>query len=159
RMGIIELKSGARWQPAIGVSPDLAGLRPWPPSSSRNKDFLARAFYAIADVSPLVVSVLLLAGLLSTIYLFSDAAIPFRQAPEGLFTISDLVAPLAFFLIQLTCRRYGPARALAQMLAALALCIALFAANPPAMRDLVPNLPALTVHTASAFCLAFVLAN
>lgn len=152
-VGLFVRRLGAGWEPARIINSDFTGLRAdWPPHSVRHGNLV----YRLADLSPLLLSIALLAVLLGTVYLYADASLP---VGGGLFTVSDFIVPLAFFLIQLTSRRHGPARALTQLVAALVLCTLVVIADPPALRDLVLTLPVVTARMASLFAIAFLFAN
>lgn len=154
-MSISEAKGGARWVPGIGFNPDSAGRRA-AAQFHGGKNLAAETAYAIAMLSPLIVSVALLTGLLGAIYLFSATAI---ASLGTTFTVSDFIVPPAFFLIQLTSRRYGAGRALAQLAFALLLCGAAVLADPSLLRAIFLVLPVVNPGAVAAFAIAFTLAN
>jgi uncharacterized PurR-regulated membrane protein YhhQ (DUF165 family) len=154
-VGIAELKSGSRWAPGVGFSPDVTGYRA--PVATRPRNHLAaEAAYVLAVSSPLILAIAILTALLGAIYVFSDTMI------AGLgdrLRIADLLVPPGFFLIQLTSRRYGAGRALLQLLGALALCGVAVLAASSAPSAWLASLPMVAPRNAVAFALAFALAN
>jgi uncharacterized PurR-regulated membrane protein YhhQ (DUF165 family) len=111
----------------------------------------------------LILPVILTLVLLGASYLYADAVYPLLGAPQAirgaLLATSDLVLPMTWFSIHLTNRRYGPAHAFAQLLAALVLGLVIILINPYDLNDWVATLPALTMPAVMSFGVAFLVAN
>jgi uncharacterized PurR-regulated membrane protein YhhQ (DUF165 family) len=111
----------------------------------------------------LAVPVSLLLVLLGAAYLYIDALLPMGGMPAPIrdagLAVSDLVLPGAWTCIHLTNRRYGPAYAFAQLLAALVIAVLVVLINPGSIDEWVTNAPALTVRALLSFGGAFLVAN
>jgi hypothetical protein len=124
---------------------------------------LQQLLLAARIAARLAAPVLLLFVLLGAVYLYADAAIPAAWLPrwaEGYgLGISDLVLPGCWTLVHLTNRRFGPAYAFGQLMAALALCLLTALVNPGDIRNWLPDMAALTWRGMLSFFLEFGLAN
>lgn len=111
----------------------------------------------------LAAPVLLLLVLLSAVYLYADAGIPAAWLPlwaQGYgLGVSDLVLPGCWTLIHLTNRRFGPAYAFGQLVAALALGALVALINPGDIRNWLPDMAALSWRGVLSFFLVFGIAN
>lgn len=111
----------------------------------------------------LAAPVLLLFVLLGAVYLYADAAIPAAWLPffaEGYgLGVSDLVLPGCWTLIHLTNRRFGPAYAFGQLIAALVLAALVAMINPGDIRNWLPDMAALSWRGVLSFFLVFGIAN
>ena len=114
-------------------------------------------------VARLIVPVALLLVLLGATYLYADDLlvldgwpVPIRGA--GL-AVSDLVLPGAWYCIHLVNRRYGPAYAFAQLLAALVISLLVILINPGSIDQWVITMPAITSRAVLSFGAALLTAN
>jgi hypothetical protein len=168
-----EYESGATRAPTVVVEDDFGPYRltygkapAWPPIDRAYGGPVYTVWRQAAPwvirVINLIVPVTLLVVLLGATYLYADAVLAFGKisVPIGVPLLgSDLVLPVACFSIHLTNRRYGATYALAQLTAALAVCMAVVLQNPFDIGTWVPSLPALTNRTMISFGIAFFLAN
>lgn len=111
----------------------------------------------------LALPVLLLALLLMAAYLYADALLLLPGAPvlvqKAVPAISDLILPLSWFAIHLTCRRLGAPYAFGQLVAGMALVLLVALINPYGFNDRINVVPALSGRALLAFGPAFLAAN
>jgi uncharacterized PurR-regulated membrane protein YhhQ (DUF165 family) len=140
----------------------------WPPAErayggSEQADKRRRAAAVGLAVARLIVPVLLLLVLLGATYLYADALLPLQGWPVPIrnagLAISDLVLPGAWYCIHLTNRRYGPGYAFAQLLAAMAVTLAVILINPGSIDQWVITMPAITSRAVLSFGAALLVAN
>jgi uncharacterized PurR-regulated membrane protein YhhQ (DUF165 family) len=140
----------------------------WPPAErayggSEQADKRRKAAALGLAVARLIVPVLLLLVLLGATYLYADALLPLQGWPVPIrnagLAISDLVLPGAWYCIHLTNRRYGPGYAFAQLLAAMALTLAVILINPGSIDQWVITMPAITSRAVLSFGAALLVAN
>lgn len=133
----------------------------WPGTAYRRPTFGRRLAGAFTAVLRLVLPVLALLAAIAGLYLYRDTPVPLFLDGTGLpwLTASDTLVPVAFFVVFLTNRRFGPAYAFAQVVAASVAVTALsvfgrdyiLAAFPP---DTIP-----AMREAAAFGVAFFAAS
>jgi uncharacterized PurR-regulated membrane protein YhhQ (DUF165 family) len=140
----------------------------WPPAErayggSEQADKRRKAAALGLAVARLIVPVLLLLVLLGATYLYADALLPLQGWPVPIrnagLAISDLVLPGAWYCIHLTNRRYGPGYAFAQLLAAMAVTLAVILINPGRIDQWVITMPAITSRAVLSFGAALLVAN
>lgn len=130
----------------------------WPPPSLDPRGQVYRRIKPwLLGAAQLTVPVMLLAVLLGAAYLYADLL--WDMFPAPLFSISDLILPLAFFAINLTNRRYGADYALAQLVAGIAACAAVMLLHLGQIEVWLGSLPVQTDRAVLSFGIAFVTAN
>jgi queuosine precursor transporter len=127
----------------------------------RRGGFWSALWAVIKTTIRLVLPVVTLLMAFSGIAMFLDSKLPYFPATDGGFWLTDshFLVPVAFFLVHLTNRRYGPGMALAQVVLALGAVAALVLFASPDLRTLVriDMLPPMRV--AVAFAAAFFIAG
>ena len=110
----------------------------------------------------LAVPVTLLVVLLGAALLYADAFFDLNGTPAPIrdagLAISDLILPGACTCIHLTNRRHGPGRAFAQLVAALAIGLAVILIDPGKI-DEWASMPTMTGRSILSFAAAFLVAN
>lgn len=105
-----------------------------------------------------VVPAFIVAASYGSICLYFDRAFLFLASGTWL-TLSHLLLPLAFLIVHLTNRRYGPGYAFAQIVFSLAICGAVAAARADLICRLLPLSATPSVREVSAFVVAFLAAG
>ena len=140
----------------------------WPPATrayggpTEPTNWQKAAIVGLAAVR-LFIPVCLLLVLLGAAYLYADALLPLAALPAPIrdagLAISDLILPGCWYCIHLTNRRYGPAYAFAQLLAALVVGLLVILINPSDIDNWVVTMPAMTGRAVLSFGGAFLVAN
>ena len=89
------------------------------------------------------------------VYLYLDSPVLFLGPDASWLTVGHLLLPFCFFSVHLTNRRYGPSTAFAQVVLALAVCVAFVMFAAPRLTDYVPFKIVPELRVALAFAGAF----
>ena len=89
------------------------------------------------------------------VYLYLDTPVLFLGRDASWLTVGHLLLPFCFLSVHLTNRRYGPSTAFAQVVVALAICVAFVMFAAPRLTDYVPFRIVPELRVAVAFAGAF----
>jgi uncharacterized PurR-regulated membrane protein YhhQ (DUF165 family) len=96
----------------------------------------------------------------AAIYFYLDRTFPFLTDDQTPWLKwSHVLLPVAFLVVQLTNRRYGPDCAFAQIVVSLALCDTVAALGPDFVRHLLPVIGMPSAREVTAFSGAFIAAG
>ncbi len=115
---------------------------------SRVGDFVRAVMRLILPVATLLMSFV-------AVYLYLDTPVVFFGQDASWLTVGHLLLPFCFFSVHLTNRRYGPSTAFAQVVLALAVCVAFVMFAAPRLTDYVPFRIVPELRVALAFGGAF----
>jgi uncharacterized PurR-regulated membrane protein YhhQ (DUF165 family) len=119
-----------------------------------------RTSNALIAMGRIVVPVIFLSMSIAAMYLYMDRALPYFADSQGQWlTVSHILLPLAFLVIHLTNRRYGPAYAFAQIVFSFAVCGAVILFGADQVRHLLPAAIIPSVREVASFAGAFFVAG
>lgn len=129
----------------------------WPAHMAygRREGFWSRIGDGIRAVSRLILPVATLLVSFLAVYLYLDTPVTVLGADSSWLTVGHLLLPFCFLSVHLTNRRYGPSTAFAQVVLALAVCVAFIMFAVPRLSDTVPFRIAPELRVALAFGAAF----
>jgi len=168
-----DYRNGAHRAPVAALEADEGPYRlrreqdaVWPPKNRAYggtvDDIWQRITAPAFTVARLILPVLLLVTLLGAAYLFTDAFLALPAAPRrvqnAMLALSDLILPMAWFAVHLCNRRYGANYAFAQLMAGLAIMVAVALFNPGDVDNWITT-PALSTRALLAFGGSFLFAN
>jgi uncharacterized PurR-regulated membrane protein YhhQ (DUF165 family) len=165
-----EYRNGAHRLPALGAAYALhrtSTAAVWPPREraygGEVENLRRRLKAPLQMTARLLVPILLLTTLLGAAYLYTDDFLLLPKAPRLIqnawLAMSDLVLPMAFYIIHLTNRRYGTGHAFAQLVAGLTILALVALINPGDVDNWTNNTPASTWRAMLSFGAAFLFAN
>jgi queuosine precursor transporter len=125
----------------------------------RHESILEKLGAAVAAVARVAVSALILIAWMVAVYLYRDTPMDVFGIGTGWLTVAHMLVPVGFYCVFMTNRRYGPAYALAQVVATLALVAGLVLFARDALNQVLPLDTAPSVREAVAFGGAFFLAS
>ncbi len=129
----------------------------WPAQMAygRREGFLGRVGGGFRALMRLVLPVATLLMSFVAVYLYLDTPVVFLGRDASWLTVGHLLLPVCFFSVHLTNRRYGPSTAFAQVVLALAVCVAFVMFAAPRLTDYVPFKIVPELRVALAFAGAF----
>ena len=117
-----------------------------------------RVLEAVRVGGRMILPVLGLSSALAAVFLFIDMPVPGLKS-EAWLSVSHLLLPLAFLVIHLTNRRYGPGYAFWQVVGSFVLLASLTALSGGLVHHLLPPSFEPTAREVAAFGIAFLLAG
>jgi uncharacterized PurR-regulated membrane protein YhhQ (DUF165 family) len=121
---------------------------------------LRRIGEALRAVARMILPVLGLCAAFAGMYLYMDTQVSyFADSGKAWLTVSHLLLPLAFLVVHLTNRRYGPAYAFAQVVLAFAALAAATIFGRDLIRLLLPETLLPSTREVAAFAGAFFVAS
>lgn len=125
----------------------------------RHESALEKTGAALAAVTRVAISTVILLAWLVGVYLYRDTPVVVFGIGTGWLTMADILVPVGFYCVFMTNRRYGPAYAFAQVVATLALAAGMVLFARDALDQIVPLDTVPPLRQALAFGGAFLAAG
>lgn len=164
-LGSLSAQGSASTQLSVGISDGPYRLRTATDLTWHSQGYGQQASFgrkvadAVRAVLRMVLPVLALFAALSALYLYMDTPLAyFTDATGKWLTAGHVLLPVAFLMIHLTNRRYGPNYAFAQVAVTLALLVALIVFGGTTVRLVLPPTILPSVREVTSFGGAFFVA-